>query len=101
MARLETRIFEGREETVAARFEVYGGGLELANGYHELTDATEQARRLETTEAGGSTRQRFLEAMTHGLPDCSGVALGVDRLLMWLTGEDDIDAVLPFSDRRL
>mgnify|MGYP006281458793 CR=1 FL=1 len=101
MARLMTIGFEGREVEVAARFEVYGGGLELANGYHELTDAAEQARRLATAEAGGSTRQRFLEAMAHGLPDCSGVALGVDRLLMWLTGKDDIDAVLPFSDRRL
>ncbi|MGM0517437.1 MAG: amino acid--tRNA ligase-related protein [Pseudomonadota bacterium] len=101
MARLETRVFEGREVEVAARFEVYGGRLELANGYHELIDADEQARRLETAGTGGSTRQRFLQAMGHGLPDCSGVALGVDRLLMWLTGQDDIDAVLPFSDRRL
>jgi len=101
MARLETIRFEGGTVEVAARFEVFGGGLELANGYHELTDATEQARRLEPAEAGGSTRQRFLEAMAHGLPDCSGVALGVDRLLMWLTGTTDIDAVLPFAERRL
>jgi lysyl-tRNA synthetase class 2 len=101
MARLMTIGFEGREVEVAARFEVYGGSLELANGYHELTDATEQARRLAATGAAGSTPRRFLEAMEHGLPDCSGVALGVDRLLMWLTGEQDIDAVLPFSERRL
>ncbi|WP_322522133.1 amino acid--tRNA ligase-related protein [Guyparkeria halophila] len=103
MARLQTSSFEGREIRTAARFEVYGGGLELANGYHELVDPDEQARRLGVTDAHGPSpsQQRFLAALAHGLPECSGVAMGVDRLLMWLTGAEDIDAVLPFSARRV
>ncbi len=103
MARLADTRFEGRPVRVAERFEVYGGGLELANGYHELTDAAEQAQRLgdQSREAADATQRRFLNALAHGLPDCSGVALGVDRLLMWLSGESDIDAVLPFSSRRV
>ncbi|MCL7743488.1 EF-P lysine aminoacylase GenX [Guyparkeria hydrothermalis] len=104
MARLETREFEGRQTTIASRFEIYGGTLELANGYDELTDPAEQARRLgvdgQIAEAAG-TQRRFLDALEHdGLPACTGVALGVDRLLMWLTGSDDIDQVIPFSNAR-
>ena len=104
MARLQRRAFEGRVVTVASRFEVYGGTLELANGYFELTDPSEQACRLaETNPASSDSRsqQRFIRALEQGLPDCTGVALGVDRLLMWLTGSEDIDAVLPFSRRRV
>ena len=103
MARLETVSFEGQAITTAARFEIYGGGLELANGYHELTDPAEQARRLAVNDARppSPSQQRFLAALTHGLPECSGVAMGVDRLLMWLTDAADIDAVLPFSARRV
>ncbi|WP_410473402.1 EF-P lysine aminoacylase GenX [Guyparkeria sp. TX1] len=103
MARLETGSFEGQEITTAARFEIYGGGLELANGYHELTDPAEQARRLgvSDTRPPSPSQQRFLAALAHGLPECSGVAMGVDRLLMWLTGAEDIDAALPFSARRV
>lgn len=103
MARLVETRFEGRAVRVAERFEVYGGGLELANGYHELADAAEQARRLggPSRDSTDTTQRRFLDALAHGLPDCSGVALGVDRLLMWLSGESDIDAVLPFSARRV
>lgn len=103
MARIETTCFEDRKVRTAARFEVFGGGLELANGYHELTDPLEQARRLEATEPHrpSPSQQRFLAALAHGLPECSGVAMGVDRLLMWLTGAEDIDAVLPFSARRV
>lgn len=103
MARLEAIEFEGREVRVASRFEVYGGTLELANGYDELTDADEQAQRLDATADGADdspSQRRFLAALQHGLPSCTGVAMGVDRLLMWLTGSDDIDAVLPFSTRR-
>ncbi|HER33841.1 MAG: EF-P lysine aminoacylase GenX [Halothiobacillaceae bacterium] len=103
MARLEAGSFEGQAITTAARFEVYGGGLELANGYHELTDPAEQACRLGANDGPppSPSQQRFLAALTHGLPECSGVAMGVDRLLMWLTGAEDIDAVLPFSARRV
>ena len=71
---------------VAARFEVYRDGIELANGYHELTDAAELASRLEAelrSRSGGELHdQRFAEAMRAGLPDCAGVAVGFDRLVM-------------------
>ncbi len=89
----------------ALRFECFVDGLELANGYQELTDPAEQLRRF---EADASTRQRnglvsvppdekFLAALHHGLPACSGVALGLDRLLMLVTGAASIDEVLWFS----
>ncbi|KTG16113.1 MULTISPECIES: amino acid--tRNA ligase-related protein [unclassified Guyparkeria] len=103
MARLETNEFEGREVVVANRFEIYGGTLELANGYHELSDPDEQAQRLDATADGAEvspSQHRFLAALQHGLPDCSGVALGMDRLLMWLTGSDEIDQVMPFTTSR-
>jgi elongation factor P--(R)-beta-lysine ligase len=78
------------DPTVAERFELYLDGVELANGYHELTDAVEQRRRfngdLAERERLGLPRQpvdeRMLAALAHGLPDCAGVALGFDRLVM-------------------
>jgi lysyl-tRNA synthetase class 2 len=101
LARLE--IVDGVE--VARRFEVYVHGVELANGYHELTDAAEQRRRFERDNArrrehGLSERpldERLLAALEHGLPDCSGVALGLDRLLMVKTGARGIGEVLAFD----
>lgn len=94
--------------TLARRFELYWGGLELANGYFELTDAAEQQRRFaedqrRRAEAGlpeAAMDERLLAAMDAGLPDCAGVALGVDRLLMRILGEDRIEAVLPFDRDR-
>jgi lysyl-tRNA synthetase class 2 len=93
---------------VAERFEVYLGQTELANGYQELTDAVEQARRFELelrarTSRGQETApvdHHLLAALGHGLPACSGVALGVDRLLMALLKLEHMDAVLTFSDSR-
>lgn len=90
----------------AARFELFVAGVELANGYRELTDADEQRRRFEadrrTRRASGldvpPIDERLLAALTHGLPPCAGVALGLDRLLMLLTGRDRIDAVVPVWD---
>ncbi len=90
---------------VAERFEVYLGGIELANGYHELGDATEQAARfqrdLQVREGRGSrlppVDERLLGALKAGLPDCAGVALGVDRLLMALSGSTSIGEVLAFD----
>jgi lysyl-tRNA synthetase class 2 len=75
---------------VAARFEAYLGGIELANGFHELTDAGEQRARFEQDNARRAGRgdtpvdidERLLTALSAGLPDCAGVALGIDRLLM-------------------
>lgn len=91
-------------QRVAKRFEVYWKGLELANGYCELTDAEEQKRRFsndnETRRGSGkksvTVDAMFLEALEHGLPECAGVALGVDRLLMCLLNKTDIKDVLYF-----
>jgi lysyl-tRNA synthetase class 2 len=89
---------------VAERFEVYAGQQELANGYQELTDAAEQRRRFEREHRLGRIRgdaeapldEHLLAALEYGLPDCSGVALGVDRLLMLCLNVDDIGMVLSF-----
>ena len=88
---------------VAERFELYVGRHELANGYHELTDATEQRARFERDNARRRSRglaelpldENLLRAL-QGLPDCAGVALGIERLLMAMTGGEDIRAVLAF-----
>ena len=89
---------------VAERFEVYVEGIELANGFHELDDNTEQRRRfehdLEQRRAAGLPTppidEHLLAALGHGLGDCAGVALGVDRLLMLQVGARHIDEVLAF-----
>lgn len=86
------------------RFELLWGGIELANGYQELTDADEQLKRFEQDNQnrlamGKSTLpidQNLIEALQKGLPACSGVAVGVDRLLMCLLGLEEIDQVLVF-----
>lgn len=86
------------DPTLAERWELYLGGVEIANAYGELTDPVELksrfARFVETRRAGGLTEypeaKAFMEAMAKGLPDSSGCALGVDRLAMVLTGADDI-----------
>ncbi len=90
---------------VAERFEVYTEGVELANGFHELTDAAEQRSRfeadLEQRRVAGLSMppldERFLAALDAGLPPCAGVALGVDRLLMRCLGTDDLRDVLSFA----
>lgn len=94
---------------VAERFEVFLGQSELANGYQELTDAEEQLRRFRCD----SRRRRqqgqddvppdlgLVEALRNGMPECSGVALGVDRLLMSMLKLERIDAVIAFSSDRI
>jgi len=92
---------------VAERFELFLGPLELANGYHELRDADEQRRRFNRDLATRRTRghllppvdEAFLAALC-SLPDCAGVALGVDRLLMAMLGTDKIADVLAFEFAR-
>jgi lysyl-tRNA synthetase class 2 len=94
---------------VAARFELFYGDTELANGYHELLDAGEQRERFEhenmqRVKAGlqpSIIDEKLLEALEHGLPACSGVALGLDRLLMSLTGVDKIERILAFPFSRI
>jgi lysyl-tRNA synthetase class 2 len=92
---------------VAERFELYIGGVELANGFSELTDPEVQRQRFarEIGRAGdGDTQQsmpeKFLQALAD-LPDCAGIALGLDRLLMILVGAQNIADVLPFSESDL
>lgn len=92
----------------AARFELFFSGIELANGYHELVEPDEQAQRFEADNCRRrghglppiKVDRLLLGAMQHGLPDCSGVAVGLDRLLMLRLGESDIDRVLSFSLQR-
>jgi lysyl-tRNA synthetase class 2 len=89
----------------AARFEAYARGLELCNGFHELADAAEQRRRFENDLAERARRglpampidERFIAALHVGLPDCAGVAVGLDRVLMVASGATDIGAVLAFT----
>jgi lysyl-tRNA synthetase class 2 len=93
---------------VASRFEAFWGGLELANGFHELGDAAEQARRFDSDAAGRARRglparevdRRFLAALGAGLPPCAGVALGFDRVVMIAAGASRIDEVLAFPAER-
>lgn len=81
------------------RVELFIAGTELANGYSELTDKKEQRRRCmaEAKQSGKKLPARFLRALELGLPDCAGCALGVDRLVMILTGAQDIASVWPFA----
>lgn len=89
---------------VAERFEVFVRGIELANGYHELTDAAEQAQRFRADLADRRRRglpepnldQHLLEALEAGLPACAGVAVGIDRLVMLAAGADSVAAVMAF-----
>ncbi|TKR34211.1 EF-P lysine aminoacylase GenX [Luteimonas gilva] len=93
------------DHAVAERFELYLGPLELANGYHELNDADEQRRRfiadLERRRARNLPQppidERLLQALDAGLPDCAGVALGIDRLLMAMLGTGRIADALAFA----
>jgi lysyl-tRNA synthetase class 2 len=93
---------------VAARFEAFAGGIELANGFHELTDATEQRRRFEAElerrrQAGQPTApldEDLLAALAAGLPDCAGVALGFDRLVALALGARELAAALAFVHER-
>ncbi len=92
----------------AARFELFINGMELANGYFELTDAAEQECRFAADQQQrqmlGRTvlpvDERLLDSLKQGLPECAGVALGVDRLVMLALGVTRIDEVLAFPFSR-
>ena len=89
---------------VAQRFEVFLGPVELANGYNELCEPIELAARFEAQNRGRiadgkaavPVDQLLIAATMHGIGSCAGVALGVDRLLMALAGEDSLQAVINF-----
>ena len=94
-------------ENVAQRFEVFYGTLELANGFVELTDAEEQLsrfqgdqkKRLQQGLAEVEIDQRLILAMQNGLPDCAGVAVGFDRIVMLASRTNSIDGVISFDWR--
>lgn len=96
------------EIPVAERFELYLGGIEICNGYQELTDSQELRRRITEQNCirlreGGRplpSDNRLLDAMDFGLPECSGVALGFDRLVMWAAGAANLADVMPFPFER-
>lgn len=102
------KVVERDGMPVAERFELYLGPLELANGYHELTDAAEQRVRFERDVATRSVRgedapaidEGLLAALAHGMPACAGVALGVDRLLMAMLDTPRIADVVAFDFAR-
>ncbi len=93
-------------EPRAARFELIVDGIEIANGYHELTDAEElrarmakdNQRRAAMGKAQVAPDERLLAAMAAGLPDCAGVAVGLDRLLMLALQASNIAEVMTFAD---
>ena len=93
---------------VAERFELYFKGVELANGFHELTDANEQLRRFKLDndkrkKAGLNAMpidHNLVAALEHGLPQCAGVAMGIDRLVMLALGNTSIDQVIAFEHNR-
>jgi len=102
------RVSELDGYRVAHRFELYVEGLELCNGYWELADPVEQRQRFaednrQRKRSGKremAVDQAFLGALDAGLPECAGVALGLDRLLMLKTGARQIEEVLPFPVER-
>ena len=93
---------------VAERFELYIAGTEIANGYHELCDAQDQRLRFEQQRQIRARKglyvprldEAFITALEKGVPDCSGCACGLDRLLMVLTGGEHIGDVMPFTLER-
>ncbi|BCB43676.1 elongation factor P--(R)-beta-lysine ligase [Vibrio alginolyticus] len=93
-----------QDHRVADRFEVYFKGIELANGFHELDNSKEQlarfeqdnAKRLEMGLKPQPIDYHLISALEAGLPDCAGVALGIDRLIMLALGCDHIDQVTAF-----
>ncbi|MDU6410832.1 MAG: elongation factor P--(R)-beta-lysine ligase [Yersiniaceae bacterium] len=96
------------DHRVAERFEVYYKGMELANGFRELTDSNEQRQRFEQDNRRRAARglpvhpvdNNLLDALTHGMPECAGVALGVDRLIMLALGAGRLSDVIAFSVER-
>jgi elongation factor P--(R)-beta-lysine ligase len=96
------------DNRIVERVEIFMDGIEIGNGFRELADTLEQRTRFENDLLQRARNglplipidTRLLKALEHGLPDCSGVAIGLDRLLMLMTGATHIDQVLAFADDR-
>ena len=96
------------DPAVAERFEAFFRGIELANGFHELLDAAEQRRRFQADRDYRRSHglpevpidENLLTALESGLPDCAGVALGLDRVLMLAAGAHSLDEVIAFPSSR-
>ncbi|HJV35628.1 amino acid--tRNA ligase-related protein, partial [Geomonas sp.] len=96
------------DPTVAERFELYIGGLEIANAFSELTDPVEQRKRFEAEtlerasmgKAAYPVAEKFLAALAT-LPESAGIALGLDRLVMVLLDKESIDEVVAFTQEEL
>lgn len=103
------KIRKENDQAVGERFEVYFQGVELANGYHELTDAKEQRHRFQADNAQRTQMQltslpideNLLAALNYGMPECAGVALGVDRLIMLALEANHINEVIAFPFERV
>jgi len=99
---------DDRGRSVAERFEIFYGRVELANGFNELSNAEEQHNRFKNDLAQRKTMGlrsipldiHLIDALNAGLPDCAGVALGLDRLQMVLGNHSHINQVLNFNDER-
>lgn len=108
MSALARLNINAKGEKVASRFELFINGTELANGYHELLDGEEQQKRFEAEQEKRSERgfdrypydHRMIHALKHGMPDCAGVALGIDRLLILMLGVETIAEVVAFDFSR-
>jgi lysyl-tRNA synthetase class 2 len=101
LARTQTCL----DEEIALRFEIYYQGVELANGFHELADPAEQRRRFEEENQERLRHgknalpidENFLAALHQGLPDCCGVAVGFDRLMLLRHNKKTLSEVMPFA----
>ena len=98
-----------REDSVAERFELFINGVELANGFNELADAGQQRQRFKNEnrirqhsgQAVVDYDEHLIAALQSGLPACSGVSIGFDRLVMLAAGLSELDAAMPFSFQRI
>ena len=94
-----------KDPTVACRFELVIDGVEIANGYWELQDAVEHEERFQNDLESRANKkaelpgidQNFMLSLEAGLPDCAGVSIGLDRVLMILAGVNSLDAVMPIG----
>ena len=108
MSGLSQLTVDSAGQSVAARFELFISGMEIANGYHELTDGVEQKNRFKKDQQIRESMklplypfdQHMVDALEAGLPNCAGVALGIDRLHMLIAGVEKITDVLAFDFSR-